>query len=73
MNVNSVAPGLIDNAFHAVFTAPDVFKAQIAGIPMARPGKSEEVAGAVAFLASPAASFINGEVIHVNGGAYFGQ
>jgi 3-oxoacyl-[acyl-carrier protein] reductase len=73
INVNSVAPGLIDNAFHAVFTAPDVFKAQIAGIPMGRPGTSEEVAGAVAFLASPAASFINGEVIHVNGGAYFGQ
>jgi len=73
INVNSVAPGLIDNNFHAVFTAPDAFKAQIAGIPMGRPGTSEEVAGAVTFLASPAASFINGEVIHVNGGAYFGQ
>lgn len=73
ININSVAPGLIDNAFHAVHTPSDAFKAQIAGIPMGRPGTSEEVAGAVAFLASPAASFINGEVIHVNGGAYFGQ
>jgi len=73
INVNSVAPGLIDNNFHAVHTAPEAFKAQIGGIPMGRPGTSEEVAGAVAFLASPAASFINGEVIHVNGGAYFGQ
>jgi 3-oxoacyl-[acyl-carrier protein] reductase len=73
INVNSVAPGLIDNAFHAKHTARDAFQAQIAGIPMGRAGKSEEIGGAVAFLASPAASFINGEVIHVNGGAYFGQ
>ena len=34
-----------------VFTAPDAFQAQIAGIPMGRPGTSEEVAGVVAFLA----------------------
>jgi len=73
INVNSVAPGLIDNNFHVVHTAPDAFKAQIGAIPMGRPGTSEEVAGAVAFLASPAASFISGEVIHVNGGSYFGQ
>jgi 3-oxoacyl-[acyl-carrier protein] reductase len=73
VTVNSVAPGLIDNAFHRVFTAPDAFQAQIKGIPMGRAGTSEEVAGAVAFLASPAASYITGEVIHVNGGAYFGQ
>jgi 3-oxoacyl-[acyl-carrier protein] reductase len=40
---------------------------------MGRPGKSEEVATVIAFLASPAASYVSGEVIHVNGGAYFGQ
>jgi 3-oxoacyl-[acyl-carrier protein] reductase len=39
---------------------------------MGRPGTNEDVAGAVAFLASPAASYISGEVIHVNGGLYFG-
>jgi 3-oxoacyl-[acyl-carrier protein] reductase len=73
VNVNSVAPGLIDNNFHAVFTPKDAFEAQISSIPMGRAGTSEEVAGAGAFLASPAASFVNGEVIHVNGGAHFGQ
>jgi 3-oxoacyl-[acyl-carrier protein] reductase len=73
VTVNSVAPGLIDNEFHRVFTAPEAFQAQIKNIPMGRAGTSEEVAGAVAFLASPAASYITGEVIHINGGAYFGQ
>ena len=64
--INSVSPGLIDNQFHETHTAPAAFAAQIGGIPLGRPGTSEEVAGAVAFLASPAASFITGEVIHVN-------
>lgn len=71
--VNSVSPGLIDNQFHQTHTSPENFRAQLAGIAMGRPGKSEEVASVVAFLASAAASYVNGEVIHVNGGAYFGQ
>ncbi|HEX3774991.1 MAG TPA: SDR family oxidoreductase [Polyangiaceae bacterium] len=73
INVNSVSPGLIDNQFHKTHTSPEAFAGQLAGIPMGRPGKSEEVATVIAFLASPAASYVSGEVIHVNGGAYFGQ
>ncbi len=73
VTINSVAPGIIDNAFHKVHTAPDVFAGLLKGIPIGRAGTNEDVAGAVAFLASPNASYITGDVIHVNGGLYFGQ
>jgi 3-oxoacyl-[acyl-carrier protein] reductase len=73
VTINSVAPGVIQNQFHAVHTAPETFEAMVKNIPMGRAGTNEDVAGAVAFLASPAAAYITGEVIHVNGGLYFGQ
>jgi 3-oxoacyl-[acyl-carrier protein] reductase len=68
-----VAPGVIQNQFHAVYTAPEMFEAIVKGIPMGRAGTNQDVAGVVAFLASPAAAHITGEVIHVNGGLHFGQ
>jgi 3-oxoacyl-[acyl-carrier protein] reductase len=73
ITVNSVAPGVIANRFHEVHTPPDMFATLVKAIPMGRAGTNDDVAGAVAFLASPAASYITGEVIHVNGGLYFGQ
>jgi len=71
--INSVAPGLIDNGFHRAHTPPDLFAKLVANVPLGRAGTNDEIAGVVAFLASPAASYIAGEVIHVNGGLYFGQ
>jgi 3-oxoacyl-[acyl-carrier protein] reductase len=50
-----------------------MLSAMVKNIPMGRAGTNDDVAGAVAFLASPAAAYITGEVIHVNGGLYFGQ
>jgi 3-oxoacyl-[acyl-carrier protein] reductase len=73
VTVNSVAPGVIDNAFHDVHTPREMFAAMVKTIPLGRAGTNEDVAGAVAFLASPAAAYITGEVLHVNGGLYFGQ
>jgi len=73
VTINSVAPGVIENRFHEVHTPPELFAKLVAGVPMGRAGTNEDVAGAVAFLVSPAASYISGEVIHVNGGLYFGQ
>jgi len=73
IRVNAIAPGVIDTPFHAPHTTSDAM-AQMAGqIPMGRVGTSDECAGTILFLASPAsASFITGEVVEVNGGHYFG-
>ena len=47
---------------------PKAFEERIARIPMRRLGATEEVAAAIAFLASPAAGYITGQVLHVDGG-----
>jgi 3-oxoacyl-[acyl-carrier protein] reductase len=66
--VNGVAPGVITTPFHDRFTPPDIREALVGSIPMGREGTPEEVAGAVVFLASPAADYLVGEIIEVNGG-----
>jgi 3-oxoacyl-[acyl-carrier protein] reductase len=66
--VNGVAPGVITTPFHDRFTPPDVRETLAGGIPIGREGTPEEVAGAVVFLASPAADYLVGEIIEVNGG-----
>jgi 3-oxoacyl-[acyl-carrier protein] reductase len=72
VTVNAVAPGFIEGTpFHDTFT-PDAARAGIvAGIPLGRAGTVDDVAGAVAFLASDLASFITGQVLDINGGANF--
>jgi len=44
--------------------------ALLSGVPLARPGSADDVASAIAFLASNEASYITGQVIRVNGGMY---
>ena len=66
--VNGVAPGIITTPFHDRFTPPDMREGMTAAIPIGREGTPEEVAGAVVFLASPAADYLVGEIIEVNGG-----
>jgi len=67
ITVNAVAPGFIDTDMTARLEGPHVDQF-IAAIPAGRIGTAEEVAAAVAFLASPAAAYVNGHVLCVDGG-----
>lgn len=70
VTVNAVTPGFIDTDMTAVALKAEAREALIKQIPLARIGRPEEVAEAVAFLASSAASYITGHVLRVNGGLF---
>ena len=69
ITVNCVAPGFIDTDMTRALSEEQQ-NALKANIPLARLGTPEDVAQAVAFLASPAAGYITGNTLHVNGGLY---
>jgi 3-oxoacyl-[acyl-carrier protein] reductase len=72
VTINVIAPGFIDTDMTAVLS--EERKAQVvANIPLARYGTTSEVADAVAFLASPEATYITGAVIPVDGGLGMGH
>jgi 3-oxoacyl-[acyl-carrier protein] reductase len=69
VRANCVSPGIIATAMTEAVMR-DNGAALIAATPMKRFGTPEEVASVIAFLASDAAAFVNGETIHINGGIY---
>ena len=69
ITVNCVAPGFIDTDMTRALTAAQS-QAVLAQIPLGRLGQADEIAAAVAFLASPAAAYITGTTLHVNGGMH---
>jgi 3-oxoacyl-[acyl-carrier protein] reductase len=68
VRVNAVNPGVILTPFHERFSTPERIKAMVTTIPQGRAGQAEEIAGAIVFLASDAASHVVGESIEINGG-----
>lgn len=71
ITVNAIAPGLIDTEFVRAHPKADkIIERAIKSTPVGRIGTPEDIAAVVAFLASPDASYISGEVIHVTGGRY---
>lgn len=69
VTVNTVAPGFIDTDMTRAL-AEEQRTALLANIPLGRLGAAEDIAHAVAFLASDSAGYITGETLHVNGGMH---
>ena len=68
VRVNGIAPGVIATPYHERYSPAEVMQRLVALIPLGRAGTSEEIADVIVFLASPAARYITGETIEVNGG-----
>lgn len=69
VRVNAVAPGPVDTELLTRFTgSPERKAGLVAGVPLKRAGKPQEIADAIVFVASDKGSFITGQILGVNGG-----
>lgn len=71
IRVNAVCPGLIGTSFHDIFSKPEGRAATAGNTPLRREGHPDEVADTIVYLASPAASFLAGVCLDINGGLGF--
>ena len=70
INVNSVAPSMVETELAIGFTNQEQRNELLAGIPLKRFAKAEEIADLVFFLSSSSSDYITGETININGGSY---
>tara|TARA_Y100000588_G_scaffold320056_1_gene350429 strand:+ start:2269 stop:3024 length:756 start_codon:yes stop_codon:yes gene_type:complete len=70
VRTNAIMPGVIETRHHERFTAPERMEQYKKETPLSRNGQAEEVAGAVVFLASDDARFINGALLDISGGRF---
>jgi len=68
IHVNGVSPGIIATPFHERFTSPELMARLVGTIPQGRAGTPDDVADVIIFLASPAARYLLGETLEINGG-----
>jgi len=71
IRVNGVCPGLIGTSFHDIFSKPEGRAAVAGNTPLRREGHPDEVADAIAYLASEEAAFLTGVNLDINGGLGF--
>jgi len=73
IRANAIAPGLIRTDFaRALWENPDIYRKRTRDTPLQRIGEPDEIAGAAVFLASPAAGFMTGQTIVIDGGVLAG-
>jgi 3-oxoacyl-[acyl-carrier protein] reductase len=68
ITVNAVCPGAVDTARMDVLGRGEIWQQQLEAIPMGRAASDEEVAGLIGFLCSPAAAYMTGQSINIDGG-----
>jgi NAD(P)-dependent dehydrogenase (short-subunit alcohol dehydrogenase family) len=73
VRANCVAPGSIQTPMSITWSQPNARAKRLARLPLGRPGEPSDVTATIRFLASPAAGFITGETIRVDGGMHLGH
>ena len=73
ITVNAVAPGFVAQTEFTGAWSEERVRSIVRETPVGRPGRADDIASAILYLASPEASFVTGTVLHVNGGWLFGH